>query len=168
MEKKSPNLSRRGYIETSQATARLHPSSQSPKREQNSSAPHFKKHRHHQPIPLTPPLPQLATNDGVTRGIYYLHAVVEEVVSQVADAGVAVAALDVLGVRAKHNTRGCLDHEQTVATLFSFHVEMETDGGGKKGQCRGRTAVPKEEYIKPMFWERSGEVCQLLVDFLFL
>lgn len=86
------------------------------------------------------------------RGLHNLHAVVEEVVGQVADASVAVAALDVFGVRAEHNTRGCLYHEQTVVTLFSFHVRWRPTGwwggveeGGRKVsvvgglQCRGKS-----------------------------
>lgn len=107
------------------------------------------------------------------RGLHNLHAVVEEVVGQVADASVAVAALDMFGVRAEHDTRGCLYHEQTVVTLFSFHVRCRPTGwwgGLRKGEERSASWADfsaEGRVLKALFWERSGEVCQLLVEFLF-
>lgn len=71
------------------------------------------------PPPPAPPLACPTHTRPVTR---YLHAAVHEVVRQVAHARVAVAALDVLVVRAEHHARRRLDHKQTEGRLLRFVV----------------------------------------------
>lgn len=69
-----------------------------------------------------------------------LHAVVEEVVREVTDAGVAVATLDVIVVGAEYHTGGRLHCKQTVCNLHAVRGVLH--GGhaaGREGKGGGGT-----------------------------